>query len=247
MGTHFFTRRFTVKLDRFKLSSAVAVFSLLACLASGNPAQADVLQLGGSFNSFAWTLNTGSYNESGGGSGSIDPSYLNSAPLPWVYCISIPDNINAPDTYNNTTVRNDGKAVFGANNPWVGTPGLTLVGGSATIAGQVAWIVTNYADAAIGDVAKEEAVQAAIWKAIYGSAFTVQTSSVDTASNAIITALGSNTADLASVRWLTPGKTGDNTIRQAVVTAVPEPSTLAIAGLASVGLLAYSRKRRSNV
>ena len=51
--------------------------------------------------------------------------------------------------------------------------------------------------------------------------------------NTILTTADGQTAALNSVRWLSPGSSDSpGTIYQALVTAAPEPSTLAIAGLA---------------
>ncbi len=216
-------------VDRFKVWSAVAALALLASAVSENQARADDLQLGGNYNAFSWTLNTGSFSASNEGGGSISPSYLNGVALPWVYCIDIPDNVDVPGDYSHTTVTTNGTAWFGSHNPWTGgTAGVYTAGGSATIAGQIAWILDHYANSA-STPAEQEAVQAAIWKVEYGSAFTVQDSGVNTAMNAILTALGSNTDAVSNIFWLSPNGSGE----QALVTAaVPEPSTFAIAGVA---------------
>jgi len=241
-----------MRIGKFSLCTAVAVLSLVASLTGANQAHAQTttgndLNLGGNYNVFNWTLSGIASNEGGG---AITPSTLNGVSLPWVYCIDIPDNVGVPADYNNTRVSTDGTANFGAGNTWAGTPGITLAGGSATIAGQVAWILDNYADAAIGSATAQEAVQAAIWKQIYGSAFTVQDTGVNTAMGAILTALGSNTAALSSVLWLSPNGNGHNGaagpgLEQALVTAaVPEPSTLAIASLCGAGFVFYGLRRR---
>ena len=238
-----------MRANRSSLWSAATALGLLASLACGNRAHADDLNLGGNFNSFDWTLTVGTTTTVGGGSGSISVSYLNGKVLPWVYCIDIPDNVDVPKDYNTTVVTHDGTATFSAGNPWAGIPGTTLVGGSATIAGQVAWILDNYANAA-NTPALQEAVQAAIWKVIYGSDFTVQDSSVNTAMNNILTALGGNTASVGSVLWLSPDGNGQNGaagpgVYQALVTAaVPEPSTFAIASLCGAGFVFYGLRRR---
>ena len=168
-----------MQIKKFSLWSAVAALGLVASLACENRAHAQVtygndLELGGNYNTFAWSLNTGTFSAASEGGGSINTSYLNGVQLPWVYCVDIPDNVSVPADYDNTRVSTDGTAEFGANNPWVGTPGLTLVGGSATIVGEITYLLDTYATNAIGNVTSEEELQAAIWQVIYGSDFTVQ-------------------------------------------------------------------------
>jgi len=253
-----------MRIKKFSLWSAVAVLGLVASLTCANQAQAQVttgndLNLGGNYNNWSWTLTEGSTTYSGGG-GSITPSYLNGVKLPWVYCIDIPDNVGVPADYNNTTVSTNGTAMFGGANPWTGgTAGTTFVGSSSSsyIASQVAWILDNYANAAVGSsstqIAAQEAVQSAIWRVIYGTVFTVQDNGVNTAMNNILTALGTNTAALNSVFWLSPNGNGQNGaagpgLEQALVTAaVPEPSTFAIASLCGAGFIFYGLRRRKAV
>lgn len=250
-----------MRIKKFSLWSAVAVLGLVASLTCENRVHAQVttgndLYLGGSYNTFAWTL----YNSSGSviaaneGGGAITPSTLNGASLPWVYCVDIPDNVYVPANYNNTTVTTNGTVTVTSANPGGGgTAGTYYVGNSATIAGQIAWILDNYANAAIGNTGKEEAVQAAIWKVIYGTDFTVPVQdSVNIAMNTILSAMKGQTAAVNSVYWLSPGDAGSSTIYQALVTAnvggatltAPEPSTFAIAGLGAMAFVAYGLRRR---
>jgi len=244
-----------LRIKKFSLWSAVAVLGLVASLTCENRVHAQVstgndLYVGGNYNTFDWTLKGIAANEGGG---AITPSTLNGASLPWVYCVDIPDNVYVPANYNNTSVTTNGTVTVSSADPGGGgTAGTYYVGNSATIAGQVAWILDNYANAAIGNTSAEEAVQAAIWKVIYGAAFTVQDFGVNFAMNSILKALGSNTAAVNSVYWMSPGDAGSSTIYQALVTAnvdsatltAPEPSTFAIAGLGAMAFVAYGLRRR---
>ena len=212
----------------FKVWTAVAVLGLLASLACENRARADDLYLGGTYNSFDWqltqTVGSGTtiiaQNEGGG---SISPSTLNGVALPWVYCIDIPDNVGVPADYNTTAARFNGMAAYSSGNLWPGTPGLTYAGGSAPIAGQIAYILDNFANAAnVGKTSQvvklqQEAVQAAIWTLIYNNnpltptiSFTVTDSTVATAAGNILTAAAGQTASLSSVVWLSPNGNGLN-------------------------------------
>jgi hypothetical protein len=246
-----------MRIKKLSLWAAVAVLGLVGSLTCENRVHAQVstgndLQLGGNYNIWGWSLTEGSTTYSGGG-GSITTSYLNGVQLPWVYCVDITDNVGVPANYNNTTVTANGTVTVSSNNPGGGgSAGINgyVVGNSTAVAGKIAWILDNYANAAIGNPGAEEAVQSAIWRVIYGTAFTVQDSGVNTAMNNILTALGINTAALNSVFWLSPDGNGLNGaagpgLEQALVTAaVPEPSTFAIAALGGAGFIFYGLRRR---
>ena len=155
-----------MRTDRFWLWSAVAALGLLASLTCENRAHAQVttgndLELGGSFNGGGFYTFNGS---SPGGGGPIDTSYLNGVQLPWVYCIDIPDNVYVPDSYKNTTVATNGTAIYGSGNPssWA-TGGLVSPPNANVIAG----LVNTWANSATTTV-QQDALQAAIWTAIYG-------------------------------------------------------------------------------
>src|SRR5208337_4961086 len=159
-STFFFPRRFVMRTGRFSLWSAFTALGLLASLACGTRAHANDLNLGGSFNSGGFYTFDGS---SPGGGGPINTSYLNGVQLPYVYCIDIPDNVNVPVDYPKSTVTNNGMAIVGSGNPQYNNGGLALTPNAGTIA----WLLTQYALTAT-TTTKQDALQAAIWTAIYG-------------------------------------------------------------------------------
>ncbi len=253
-----------MRIKEFSLWPAVAVLSLLASLTCANRAHAQVttgndLNLGSTYNTFGWSLySSGSLLAANEGGGSISPSFLNGAKLPWVYCVDITDNVGVPANYNNTTVTTNGTVTVGSANPGGGgtVAGGYIVGNSATVAGQIAYVLDTYANQAATPL-QQEAVQAAIWTLIYGaynstthSGFQVTDSTVASATSAILTAANGQIAALNSVFWLSPNGNGQNGaagpgLEQALVTAaVPEPSTFAIASLCGAGFIFYGLRRR---
>jgi len=165
---------------RFSLWSAAAVLGLLASLACGTRAQADNLNLGGSFNGgYFYTFN----GDSPGGGGPVDTSYLNGTQLPYVYCIDIPDIVYVPVDYPNTKVTNNATVIIGntggsnpgnTDPPWVPvTPGSDVY--TVPNAEAIAKLLTLYglqAGSSVpgpgqGSALLQDALQAAIWTEIY--------------------------------------------------------------------------------
>ena len=120
---------------------------------------------------------------------------------------------------------------------------LGLTSGVVNNAGEVAWLLDTYAAGATSSDA-EGALQAAIWHVIYSSSVTTGSSNDATMIadyNADLAALGSNTAALNTVTWLSPSN-GNGAAEQGLVTATPEPSTLGMM-FVGLGLLGLMRKR----
>lgn len=180
--------------------SILALAVMLACSA----ARADDLNLGGTFNQIE--MNTGTV-----GGGSIVVSSLNGNTLAWVYCVDIIDDVYVPADYPNTIVRNDG-----------------IVNGSlVNNAGEVAWLLDNYAVAAEGNANQQIALQAAIWHVIYGNAeYLVNTAPQYSTYSADLTALGSNTDPLSDINWFSPKNTSDTVYQGLVGPTVPEPMSI---------------------
>ena len=166
-------------------------------------------------------------------------------------------------SYNNTIATTVGKAIYGTGNSF--SNGLTGVDGlvNAPNANVIAGLLTTYgASAQAGGVTTQDALQAAIWTSVYGydntsSGNTLVVTDSPTY-NQMLTYLGlpqnatsvdltfAPTAPVSSAIWLSPGD-GSSTIYQALVTvnAVPEPSTLALAGIGiPIASLFYRLQRR---
>lgn len=245
-----------MRTDRLSLWSAVTVLGLLASVACGTRARADNdLNLGGNFNSGGFYTFNGN---SPGGGGPISPSTLNGVALPYVYCIDIPDNVYVPVDYKHSTVTNNGYAIVGPGNPQ-SNGGLALTPNAGTIA----WLLTQYALTAT-TTTKQDALQAAIWTAIYGyntpgyrlvvtnsAVFQQMQTDLNNTGSSTVTLAYAGTAPVSNFYWLSPGD-GSSTIYQALVTAnvggatltAPEPSTFAIAGLGAMAFVAYGLRRR---
>jgi len=244
-----------MRTGRFSLWSAVAVLSLLASLACEKRAHAQVtetLDLGGNYNSnFGYTLNGNSY----GGGGPIGPSSLGGVSLAYVYCIDIPDEINAPGTYSNNAVTTNGTAVYGSKslgNTW--SNGTSLV--NMPNAGAIAWLLTHYGGTATTST-QQDALQAAIWTEIYDNGnynngagpfvLTGGTGTGTVGAQMLTDLTGVGTDPVSNFLWLSPnGYNNDNTPLQALVAAyaAPEPSTFAIGALSGAGFIFYGLRRR---
>jgi hypothetical protein len=228
----------------FKMLPALAALSVVVALACGNRAYADTLYVGSPPGpQFTITYNnslfggTGTTTETGSG-GNFQNSTLNGAALPWVYCTDIRNDITVPGTYDSTTVSTNGSQT--------GQPG-----GTVHNSDQVAWLLLNNANAALTNTTLEANLQAAIWYEEYGTSNITLTFTVGSyaGAQALIAAIpGSVSGYTSQVLWLSPDSSGANGlppgIYQGLVTAVPEPSSLAVAGLGGLAMLMFLRRRK---
>jgi hypothetical protein len=240
------------------LSGLVAI----AVLMSSHRVNAADLNLGGSYVTIPGADESGLYNPltntTGGaatdvseGGGSVGPSTLNGTPV-FVYCIQIPVNVFVPGDYNATIVT-DNATVDLAPDPQYPS----LVTQHVANAGAIAWLLDNIVPGA--DTNLQGGLQAAIWHEVYGAGYVLNNSYGDSnplmyaAYVADLALLGSNTAPLATIAWMTPAKSTDPAtiyyqalITQAVPGSVstPESSSLVVWSLLGAIGIAVGWRRR---
>jgi hypothetical protein len=205
-------------------------------------ASADTLVLNGTVHAFYISTSTsyGSYDhvlDAGGDAMGV----LNGQTLLGAYCVDLFSPVYVPSSYPLTTVSADG----------------TIYGNAVNNAGQVSWLMKTYAPSAT-TIDDQNALQASIWRTLYGSGF-----EVDGADNAktgnsaamvagyqsMIASLGSNTAPISDVLWMSPGTASGPpapyTVYQGLVglapSSAPEPGSLLLFGL---GATAFATRRR---
>jgi hypothetical protein len=199
-------------------------------------ASADDLNVGGTYNTFTMQSST-NYNgtdyatkywsqESVGG-GSVVVSTLNGVTLPWLYCIDLYVTIPVPADYPDTVVTNTG-----------------IIHGTQSVynAGEIAWLLTTYANGAT-TAAQQIALQAAIWNVEFGASLvnTGLPPGAWTDYGNYLTGIG--TGNIAAFDWITPGN-ASGTEYQALITAVPEPVTLFLYGFGLVALGVWRKFRK---
>jgi hypothetical protein len=169
------------------------------------------------------------------GSIGLAPNFasLDGIPLPFMYCVELFTDINVPGSYSAD----------------LSTTGV-IHGGSIANAGQIAWLVTHIAPTATTQD-QQEGLQAAIWQQVYGSDFSVNQAGTGAGIYANyladLAALGSNTAPVSSVLWISPYN-GDGSWAQGQVSAfstpVPEPATIALLGLGACCVVGLRLRKR---
>jgi hypothetical protein len=147
--------------------------------------------------------------------------------FPWLFCIDALDDITLPGSYT-AAYTTDG----------------TANGKPVNNAAQIAWLILNLAPP-VSSLEQNVGLQLAIWSLIYsGNGFSVQSAPPGAlaAMSADLAALGSHTAPVNQLYWITP-TTEDGDLAQELVapitTVTPEPGTIA---LLSTGLLALATR-----
>jgi hypothetical protein len=209
--------------ERASLSLLLSVLAL-ALVLGGSVARADDLNLGSNY--VPVSVDENGVGATNVGGGPITVSYLNGTQLAWVYCIGFYTDVPVPDDYADTTVRSDG----------------VVNGVAVENAGEIAWLLDDFAGAAAGNSTAEQALQATIWSVEYngqGTSAGYNTITGDSSQGywatyeSDLAALGSNTAALNTVDWFTPSN-GSATEYQGLVGpnigSVPEPMSILLLG-----------------
>ena len=198
--------------------------SILGVVLGGSVARADDLNLGPNYVSV--TVDEAGVGPTNVGGGPITISTLNGNQLAWVYCVGFYIDIPVPADYADTTINYNG----------------VVNGVAVENAGEIAWLLNNYAGAAAGNTTKEQALQAAIWTVEYdgqGTSAGYNTITGDSGQSYYATylsdlsSLGSQTSALNTIDWFTPSN-GSGTTYQGLVgpnnSPVPEPMSILLLG-----------------
>ena len=193
-----------------------------AVILGGNAALADDLNLGGNY--VPVTIDENGTSTTVGG-GPITISHLNGTQLTYVYCVGLFTDVYVPDDYPDTLVTRNG----------------VVDGAAVNNAGEIAWLLDNFAAAAAASTIDQQALQAAIWHVEYdGTGVNTgwpvvtgdSTQSYYTQYHTDISSLG--TAPVSDINWFSPGD-GTATVYQGLVGPlipgeVPEPTSILLFG-----------------
>ena len=219
-------------MTRFRL--LIFAFAVMLC---GSAALADDLNLGGNYVTVIVDESTVGPTNVGGGP--ITISYLNGIQLAWVYCVGFFTEVHVPADYPTTLVTHDG----------------VVNGALVNNAGEVAWLLDNYAAGSVGNVLAEQALQAAIWTVEYdGTGINSGLHKITGDSSQTyysqylsdLAALGSNTAALNTIDWFTP-RNGSGGPYQGLVGPIPEPTSILLLGTALLFFAKLMKRRKLDI
>ena len=215
------------------------------------------LALGGTYNTFTIDENGSPAGSVGGGS--ILPSSLNGVSLAWVYCVGLFTDVGVPATYDDTPVSSTAM-VYGM---LPGSNAVTQVNNAKAIA----FLLGNFATAAIGNATAQEALQAAIWTVEYNGAAPVSSEPVVTGDPSAayysqyqtdLAVLNANpnavaNTSLSTIEWFSPSTNMGSNINQPLVgasgtftttTFAPAPEPTSILFFGTVMLIVGSLAKR---
>jgi len=194
--------------------------------------------IGGNFNYIQSIVNGVNTVEGGG---SVNISKLNGVAVPYDYCVDLFTVVYVPNDYSKSVLTLDA----------------TIDGGKMlNNAGQVAWLLDNYAVKSINDINTQIALQAAIWNVTNTNNATGKTqyqlntdyytgTTVDTLYSEMLQDVAGKTGNISNYAWITPTDINGQ-VYQAQVTAapVPEPGTMALLGFGMFVLAVYGKRRK---
>jgi len=267
-------KRFGFGLSILTFGTVLAGSNALAACSSNSPGQiSELTTMSATCGSLALgdTYNTFTIDENGSpagsfGGGSVLPSSLNGASLAWVYCVGLFTDVGVPSTYDDTPVSSTGM-VYGM---LPSSNAVTEVNNAKAIA----FLLGNFATAAIGNPTAQEALQAAIWTEEFNGAASVSSEPIVSGTPGTayygqyqtdLAVLSANPAAVAStslstIDWFSPSTNMGANINQPLVgasatfgntgfLATPEPASILLFGtimLVAGGLAKrkYSRASR---
>jgi hypothetical protein len=207
----------------------------LAVMLGGSAALADDLSLGGNYVPVTIDEN-GTATTVGGGP--ITISHLDGTQLTYVYCVGLFTDVFVPDDYPDTIVTRNG----------------VVDGALVNNAGEIVWLLDNFAAAAAANTIDQQALQTAIWSVEYdrqgvnsGLPLVTGDSGQSYYSQYQTDMASLGTAPLSDINWFSPGDSS-STVYQGLVGPlipgeVPEPTSILLLGTVLL-FAAKSMKRK---